>query len=318
MSIPSHSKQADLLAFWNTIWVGIPLWLIAATSTAYWFIHSPSPGKAVGALAVVAGIMSIRDMKVPGKLMWVVVLVCMLVAEFHAIDRDRAESDKKQRESLNMQARQFQQVLDQASRNATIAEKKLKNSIDAANATLQKTQAVADLAKDNLENVTGGNSFAFVYPDIIEGEPTFQLKIHNDGKQILSGVVVTMYRVIAGIPGPGYLGDVVTVDRKVTNVGVIAPNEGRSLPDSFMTPIVRSDGTATYRLWINAQNQGVAENIELRPSIDGLSLASRVTVYRRVEGAHRHGDIQDGKFWARPLKDTGWVEPHSHILGYLN
>jgi hypothetical protein len=65
----------------------IPLWLIAAVTTAWWLFHLPSPGKAIGALAGVAGIMSVREMKVLGKISWVLLLICMLVTEFRAIDQ---------------------------------------------------------------------------------------------------------------------------------------------------------------------------------------------------------------------------------------
>ena len=56
---------------WSSIWVGGPLWVISAFLAAYWLYHVPVPGFAIGALATVAGIMSVREMKTSGKISWV-------------------------------------------------------------------------------------------------------------------------------------------------------------------------------------------------------------------------------------------------------
>jgi len=102
----------------------------------WWLFHIPSPGKAIGALAVVAGIMSVREMKVLGKISWVFLLVCMLVTEFKAINKDREENEVKQAAFFKEQKDGFQNVTDQAKRHFGETTGELKAAIQALNETL--------------------------------------------------------------------------------------------------------------------------------------------------------------------------------------
>jgi len=96
--------------FWNSPWVGIPLWIATAVCVVYWHYHVPAPGYAVGALAVVAGIMSVRKVKILGKIIWVALLICLLITEFHAIDIDRADNEQKQKAFFAEQKTGFQGI----------------------------------------------------------------------------------------------------------------------------------------------------------------------------------------------------------------
>ena len=60
-------KDGPVAGVWNSIWAGGVLWLFGTGLLLYWRTQTPAPGVAIGALAVVAGIMSVRDMKVLGK-----------------------------------------------------------------------------------------------------------------------------------------------------------------------------------------------------------------------------------------------------------
>src|ERR1700733_4519024 len=180
---------------WNSPWFGVPLWSAAAFLTSWWLFHLPSPGKAIGALAVVAGIMSVRNMKVLGKISWVILLICMLITEFRAIDKDRSDNDEKQKTFFDAQKLGFQGIADQAKANFSDTTEGLTAAIDGLKAVLVTTQEVANVANKNLENVTGGDSFAYVYPSgPTEGESSVTLNVHNDGDQVLSGVNVTIRR----------------------------------------------------------------------------------------------------------------------------
>src|ERR1017187_4920096 len=85
-------EHEEAKKIWNSPKIGIPLWLTAATFTVYWLFRIPLPGYAIGALAVVAGVMSVRDIKIFGKISWVVLLVCLLITEFRAIDKDHTDN----------------------------------------------------------------------------------------------------------------------------------------------------------------------------------------------------------------------------------
>lgn len=135
-TIDFFDKDGRFSNLWNSLWFGIPLWCSAAASTLWWLFHLPSPGKAIGALAVVAGIMSVREIKVLGKVTWVVLLVCMLVIEFRSIDKDRTENDAEQKKFFDEQRQGFKEVTNQAKINFQETTKGLETAITSLNTTL--------------------------------------------------------------------------------------------------------------------------------------------------------------------------------------
>ncbi len=106
MPIPTNIENR-FSKIWNSPRVGIFLWICSACFSVKWYFHLPTPGKAIGAIAVVAGIMSVREMKVLAKISWVFLLIFMLITEFRAIDRDHAENEQKQREFFEAQKKWF-------------------------------------------------------------------------------------------------------------------------------------------------------------------------------------------------------------------
>jgi hypothetical protein len=81
---------------WDSPRAGVPLWIACAGLAVYWSFRLPPAGYAIGALAVVAGVMSVREMKVIGKITWVALLIVFLLIEFHAIGKDRIEQQNAQ------------------------------------------------------------------------------------------------------------------------------------------------------------------------------------------------------------------------------
>jgi hypothetical protein len=122
---------------WNSRIIGIPLWLTGAFFTVYWLFSVPPPGYSVGALAVVAGVMSVRDVKIPGKIIWVFLLVCLLITEFRAIDKDRAENQKVQKEFYETQKNGFGKIVNQATDNFNETAKSLSTTINGLKTTMK-------------------------------------------------------------------------------------------------------------------------------------------------------------------------------------
>ena len=145
--------------YWNSPWVGVPLWLIVAALACFWLFNVPPPGYSVGFLAVVAGIMSVRDMKTLGKIMWVVLLVCLLVTEFQAIGKDRAENERKQKEFFEAQRLGFQEVASQANRNFDVTAKRLETVI--ANDREQFGSTMNGISRE-IKTYTGGESYTYL------------------------------------------------------------------------------------------------------------------------------------------------------------
>lgn len=136
------NEEGAIKDLWNSPWVGVPLWLASGLLTLYWFFHVPPPGYAIGALAVVAGIMSVREMKTLAKISWVFLLVCLLTMEFRAIDKDRADNDQKQRDFFEAQKKGFQGIATQSDTNSKGTAKGLDLSIQGLKEVLGTTQSI--------------------------------------------------------------------------------------------------------------------------------------------------------------------------------
>ena len=98
----------------------IILVLIGLGITTWAYFVPMSPGKAIGALAAVAGIMSLRPkMKFPEKLAWIVILTTLAVLEFAAIDRTDRDN-LKSKTDLNTQLQGIQAGIDISARELNV------------------------------------------------------------------------------------------------------------------------------------------------------------------------------------------------------
>jgi hypothetical protein len=132
---------------WNHPYIGILLWLISFAVWAYWhpYSHLPTPGKAIGALAVVAGIMSVREMKELAKISWVVLLIMLLFTEFRAIDKDHYQAEQAQERFFDTQRKGFGDIAIQAKQNFDSTAAGLTIAINGLNRTLAQTHPHAEL-----------------------------------------------------------------------------------------------------------------------------------------------------------------------------
>src|SRR5258708_3564271 len=102
-------------SFVNDVWrnqvFGISAILLSATLCVYWSWRTPSPGKAVAAMAVAAAVMTFRG-EIGGleKFFWMVVLFAFLFLELRAIDRDRAIYASEQAEVRKAEHEAFQKI----------------------------------------------------------------------------------------------------------------------------------------------------------------------------------------------------------------
>lgn len=152
-------KDGLVSQWWNSARIGAVMWLLSAGLLAHWYFHVPPPGFAIGALAVVAGIMSIRDMKVLGKICWVVVLACFLITEFRAIDRDRAQNAQDLLEQRKEQDTQFQSVLEAQNRDFQATAQNLKDAYSQSQQEFNTTMAGISRG---ISTYTGGESYAYL------------------------------------------------------------------------------------------------------------------------------------------------------------
>src|ERR1035437_2668023 len=143
---------------WNNPRTGWALLSVFCALAIRWLLETPSPGKAVAALAVVATVMTLRE-NLSGleKTSLTLLLFVLVFIEIKAIDKDRAENQAQQKAFFQAQQKSFNDITTQAGQNFASTTQGLTTSINGMNTVLGTTQSVAKLAKDDLESVTGGN-----------------------------------------------------------------------------------------------------------------------------------------------------------------
>jgi hypothetical protein len=291
---------------WNHPRVGVFLWLACFARWGYWgpYANLPSPGKAIGALAVVAGIMSVREMKDGAKICWVALLVLLVVTEFRAIDKDRDLAKKDQDRFFETQRIGFQGIAEQASTDFAATTSRLTAAIAGLDSVLKTTNQVASLAKKNLANVTGGNSFAYAlppssYPTLPKGYSLSGTNFHvvNAGDSVLSQVTVSIAVAIStDYTDAGPINDSLAV-------GTLAPHMTAIIP-KWITPKMGPDGTEMFEIVMRAQNGASVERLWLRPSKIGVGWAYKYAVKKKFP--HRDGTVSDAI-----VCEVDWTEPES-------
>jgi hypothetical protein len=138
---------------WKSPWMGVLLLVCSWATATYWLFCTPSPGKSVGALAVVATVMTLRgELSGIEKTFLTLVLFVFVLIEIRAIDKDRADNEQKQREFFQAQNEGFNGIATQAASNfkqttggLTAAIGGLNSNLQIANQTLLQTQPHAQL-----------------------------------------------------------------------------------------------------------------------------------------------------------------------------
>jgi len=155
--------------FWKNPWFGWGLIGLFAVWYATWCFHIPSPAKAATVLGFIAAIMVFRGE--PGgieKFFWTIVLFSFLLLEIKAIDHkdyldevSRQMAEVRETKSfddigrgINNQSRLSQQQFEE-----TVAQQSLQ-----FDATMKKAQI-------NIDEVTGGSSYAIVFPIFSTQQP---------------------------------------------------------------------------------------------------------------------------------------------------
>jgi hypothetical protein len=244
-------ERAD--SFWNSARSGTALILVFLALAVFYYFNTPSPGKSVAALAVAASLMTFR--KEPSgleKFFWMGVLFVFLFIEVRSIDNYEVDSKKS--------------FLDATARQEADFGKVLKQNHDEFEATMArsgmiqtKTEQAADLAKDSLENITGGGSVPCVVPQthaVVNG--VIPLVVWNRGKKnSLTGLEL---KVLAESE---FLDQRSLFYKPSAEPGTLHPSWAKPIPTGI-TPQVDSNGVAHYIIEIWAQNGFYTEVLNFR------------------------------------------------------
>lgn len=149
---------------WERIWNGraaVRVLTIIGAGCAIWSnICLPLPGVSVAILGAMAVIMSIGPrMRWPEKTAWMVLIFAMLLAEIHSIRFDRATNDAAQEKIRDAENKKFDTIAQGLKDSIDVSKAQYGSTIDHVNRVLDKTQQAADLAKESVENITGGKAY---------------------------------------------------------------------------------------------------------------------------------------------------------------
>jgi hypothetical protein len=256
--------REQLETIWENRWCGVALagtFTIAVACLFYWV---PPPGISVAVMGAVAAIMAART-KATGaeKATWMLIISALLVIEIAAINKERYFARLNEDIRVTQEQRKFREIARDIRDAATKTTQQLDATMAKENEVLGTTQQVADLSKKNLENITGGKSFAIVTPQVWSGIVPIPLSIYNYGNDTLTGVTVSIYGKTEWNNPRGFF------DAPTINVGTLHAGEMKLLKESI-TPDINSEFNENglnidrFQIHIAAQNFTVVEYLDFR------------------------------------------------------
>jgi hypothetical protein len=262
-------------------------------------------------LATVAGIMSLRpEMKFPEKVAWVLLLIIFAYLEVKAIKRGDADN----KDARDKQTVEFNAIASGLSSSISASQNQYHSTITHVDDVSTETKSVAELAKANLRNVTGGDSYAYIIP--VTSDRTAQalnMVLHNAGGNMLTGVTVRIAAVIKeSCPGtPAGPGCTMTTDQgpmKPYEIGTLYPH-GESFMTNWIVPQPFPEGKGHHVVMISAQNGLVVEDLWFRPANKDGGWAYRYSISRVPPSRNKEGQEYNLFVGAVLLHSSEWIEP---------
>lgn len=230
------------------IWFHFSVQAIAVGFILYWHWNPPLPNKAVLGLATVAALMVLSDMRPVHKAIYILVLIAFVTAENKAIDHEHEETSKV-----------FGGIAESIKSASTDNQNEFGKATVEMNDILSKTETVASLAKENLLNLTGGDSFAYVSPQNFSGDQ-FPGVVWNNGEQPLIGLTLTIAHTSDPVPVWG------AAFYKPIFIGTVGPYDHAPIPDFIFAPRAdpKNNGQDHYWIMLSAQNGTVSQGLYFR------------------------------------------------------
>lgn len=142
--------------------------------------------------------MSVRPKMHPAeKFTWVAVLVVLACLEVRAIGR----SDKANQQNQANQNQEFRDIADGLKTALTSGNLQYQSTISHVNAVLDQTKVVNGLAERSLNNITGGDSYLTLLPDMAYAGDEISLSVVNRGRNVLAGASLLITTSGAWTPG---------------------------------------------------------------------------------------------------------------------
>jgi len=183
------------------------------------------------------------------KAAWMLIISVLLVAEIHSIRTDRTNSETHAKDDRDTQDRAFTLVLDKE-------DEQLKD-------TLHGFDAVGRLARKSIENQTGGDSYAYITPQM--GVTPIPLTIYNYGTNTLTGVLVEVLPPTQGLEEfVNAVLNPVEIDVGTLHPGTFGTTGPRVLRGYLIDPR-QINKEVLYQFRIYSQNFTVTQDLFFKP-----------------------------------------------------
>lgn len=160
-------------------WFHFSLQAIGILFCVYFYFHLPQSGKALLIMGGIVAVMMFMDMRPLHKGIYVAVIVGLIFIENRALDKERTDSAKEQRDRQKEENDKFQAIAD--------------GLTGAIRQSQVQFAATMSGIQENIDTVTGGKTFCLVIVSPIENK--FSFFISTIGKAPLHGVTVQMVDV---------------------------------------------------------------------------------------------------------------------------
>lgn len=153
---------------------------------AFWFVIFP--GGAIAVLGAVAALMSIRKMGHRERLLWTIIVFALLVVELRSIRLDRKQHDAEQRTVLEEQRVHFGEIGNGIKAAIQKSDAQFQSTMSGTEMLIAKSTALATLSKENIDAITGGNSYCYALASPVGNDAW--IAIATVGKSPLHEVLV--------------------------------------------------------------------------------------------------------------------------------
>jgi len=242
-----------------------------------WWFRVPAPGKAILALTIAAVLVTVEGIGGWQRAIWLMLIFALAFLENRAINNDRTQFAKEQREARQRENNSFSDIATGLSKSIGASNAQFQATMSKESQVLDTTKSVGDLARRNLQNVTGGDTYAVVEPFLSQRpDRDVPLSIKNRGTNILTGVSVALYD--AGVWMWGTHDSIVhSNENRITGI-TLHPGERLMLPREInplqFMKIKENEGEGKdymYRVFVSiaAQNFTSTEYLDLKQDSDG-------------------------------------------------
>ena len=258
-----------------------------------WY-HMPVGIFAVAAGASAAAMAIKENARWMWKGAWLLMVFVLTAAELRMIVWSDADA-KKERGYSECQLEQNFQTIERENQEA------FSETICGVGRVFQKTEQAADKATVAVNNITGGQSFAYLLPQPVDGAEGYSVNVFNDGKNVLTGVTVRVGRV----KGEREHEEEYWIDSSAMHaipMYTIGPHSHALVPNYWIYPVENGVLATHFFAIVSAQNGDVLQDIFFRPAKKGKAYAFRFTVKRAKNMPGKYPKYTT-------LKTSGWIEP---------